>query len=224
MVDAVPKPIRSNQTGLHDNIATVWQRRGDAVFQRPISKHTAAAFDELKADMLKADQLIFDSCCGTGESSLRVGEWFPDALVIGIDKSADRLQRGRKTGEGAEPYKRQGNVIWVRADVIDFWRLAAQGGLCLHYHSIFYPNPYPKPEQLNKRWYAHPVFPTLLALGGDLEVRSNWAPYIADFAATLSQFSCKPKIGVEDVITPVSAFEKKYTEANMSAYRLRCSL
>ena len=44
-------------------------------------------------------------------------------------------------------------------------------------HYILYPNPYPKAKHLGRRWYGHPVFPYLLALGGVIRVRSNWEVY-----------------------------------------------
>ena len=60
--------------------------------------------------------LIIDSCCGTGDSTRNLAGRFPEALVVGVDKSAHRLARH-------QPGDRQ-NYALVRADVNDFWRLA----------------------------------------------------------------------------------------------------
>jgi hypothetical protein len=38
-------------------------------------------------------------------------------------------------------------------------------------HFMLYPNPYPKPSDLDKRWHGDSAFPILLNLGGTIEVR-----------------------------------------------------
>jgi tRNA G46 methylase TrmB len=75
------------------------------------------------------------------------------------------------------------NVILVRAELSDFWRLCSmeeEWNICRHY--LLYPNPYPKKSRLKSRWYAHPAFPILLQLGGCIVVRSNWKGYLEEFA------------------------------------------
>jgi tRNA G46 methylase TrmB len=75
------------------------------------------------------------------------------------------------------------NVILVRAELSDFWRLCSmeeEWNICRHY--LLYPNPYPKKSRLKSRWYAHPAFPILLQLGGCVVVRSNWKGYLEEFA------------------------------------------
>lgn len=105
----------------------------------------------------------------------------PDCMVVGVDRSEVRLSRGM----GLPP-----NALVVRADLPTFWRLMARssGPLSaqrLVRHCIFYPNPYPKPSQRRKRWGSHPALPTLLSLGGSLELRSNWRVYLEEFDQAL---------------------------------------
>lgn len=70
--------------------------------KKPIAGHTRAAFDQLQQqnpDLLvqsKDSKLILDSGCGTGRSSLVLGELFPDSFVIGVDRSMVRLQKNPK--------------------------------------------------------------------------------------------------------------------------------
>ena len=40
---------------------------------------------------------------------------------------------------------------------------------------------YPKKARLKSRWYAHPAFPIILQLGGDIIIRSNWKQYLEEF-------------------------------------------
>jgi len=86
------------------------------------------------------------------------------------------------------------NVLWVRAELVDLWRLILQhqrddetssSGSCwkIQSHYLLYPNPYPKKRRLKSRWYAHPSFPLILQLGGDeIVLRSNWETYLQEFA------------------------------------------
>jgi len=115
--------------------------------------------------------LWLDSCCGTGRSTLRLAEQNPGAFVIGVDKSGVRLERNaafRRSGDGAGAP----NAVLVRADCCDFWRLLWESGARVQRHTLFYPNPYPKPRDLPRRWHGDPAFPILLRLGGDLEARA----------------------------------------------------
>jgi hypothetical protein len=43
--------------------------------------------------ILYTDGYILDSGCGTGRSSLVLGHLFPNSIIIGIDRSLDRLSR-----------------------------------------------------------------------------------------------------------------------------------
>jgi tRNA (guanine-N7-)-methyltransferase len=105
--------------------------------------------------------LILDSCCGVGESSRLLARAFPNHYVIGVDQSASRLARG-----GGRAAECPANLDLVRADVVDYWRLLHEAGVRLDRHYLLYPNPWPKIGHLSRRWHGHPVFPTLLELGG----------------------------------------------------------
>jgi tRNA G46 methylase TrmB len=170
-----------------------------------------AAFESLSVLIGNEDRpLVLDSGCGTGASSRILAERHPDCLVIGVDKSASRLSRG---GMSESPHREE-NVIWLRADLATFWRLAVQAGWRLAHHYLLYPNPWPKPGHLQRRWHGHPVFPVLLQLGGRLEMRCNWAVYAQEFAAALRWSLSKEtpvvldEVGVE--VSSLSPFEAKY--------------
>jgi len=171
-------------------------------------------------DSTAAAGWVLDSGCGTGESTRSIARALPDCLVIGVDKSEARLAR---TGASSFPH-REGNVIWLRAELATFWRLALRAGWRLRHHFLLYPNPWPKPGQLRRRWHAHPVFPDLLRLGGRLELRCNWEIYAQEFAAATNQLlgTCvrpRPLAG-SAVTTP---FERKYRVSGHPLYSVSVS-
>lgn len=158
---------------------------------------------------------MLDSGCGVGESSRRLAERYPESLVIGVDKSAARLAKA----SGSE------NCRLLRADLYDFWRLAAGAGWRPRRHYLLYPNPWPKARHLQRRWHGSALLPALLALGGRLELRSNWQIYVREFAEALMIAGCETlEWGRFCPREPLSPFERKYHAAGQPLWRLRADL
>lgn len=210
------REIYTNQTGVHDNLEKVVLKHLNSEFRKPPAEHTVTAFKKV-ADAIAAvpdKPLIMDSCCGTGVSSRQIALAHPDAWVIGLDRSAKRLDK-----EYEEPLPE--NLIFAQVDCVDFWKLARQAGWQLQKHYLLYPNPYPKSVQLKYRWHGHPAFADLLALGGLLEVRSNWQLYIEEFSVAL-KLAGHATEGCE-VFDPagqyLTLFERKYCQSGQTVYR-----
>ncbi|CAM9466575.1 unnamed protein product [Choristocarpus tenellus] len=90
--------------------------------------------------------------------------------------SSCEARTGRKVEEIAPK-----NLLLIRADLVDFWLLAQRRGEWeVREHYLLYPNPHPKKSQLRGRWHGHPVFPTILRLGGRITVRSNWETFLQE--------------------------------------------
>lgn len=175
--------------------------------------------------------VILDSGCGTGESTIHIARRFPNNPVIGIDKSGMRLNKaGNPVQTAGEDVPR--NTFWIRAEVLDFWRLALDrvkaGEWAIPYHAVYYPNPWPKQSEATRRFHMHPIFPTLLALGQTTELRTNWEIYAREFAEAArivlsanaasanAQITCEPF----DPDSPETAFERKYKEAGQTLWRV----
>ncbi|MBB5393770.1 MULTISPECIES: tRNA (guanosine(46)-N(7))-methyltransferase TrmB [unclassified Herbaspirillum] len=215
-------PISSAQTGVHEQLAGLVARHAAHAFRKPIADYNRRAFEHSLAAWRAAGEapLILDTGCGVGLSTLHLAAQYPDHFVIGIDQSADRLARNTHW-EGAEP----GNLCFVRADLVDYWRLAADAGWRPARHYLLYPNPWPKIGHLARRWHGHAVFPTILQLGGHLECRSNWRIYVEEFAAALKQLSGQDT-AAEPYTTdaPITPFERKYLASGHSLWRCRATL
>ena len=162
-------------------------------------------------------KVILDSGCGTGESTLNIAIANPGIPVIGIDKSAARL-----TKAGAAPQ----NAFLVRAELLDFWRLALgkvkAGQWHIPYHALYYPNPWPKQSEASRRFHLHPIFPTLLQLGDAIELRTNWELYAREFAeaARIATPDCSIAREAFEPERPITAFERKYKEASQQLWRV----
>jgi hypothetical protein len=137
---------------------------------------------------------------------------------VGVDKSADRLGRHR----AALP----ANARLLRAELGDFWRCAVAAGWRLKAHYLPYPNPWPKARHYKRRWPAHPAFPWLLGLGGELEVRSNWRLYLEEWQVVLESLGIASRLSplAPTPEAPLSPFEGKYLASGHACYALRAAL
>jgi tRNA (guanine-N7-)-methyltransferase len=111
------------------------------------------------------------------------------------------------------------NMVFVRADLVDYWRLMAEAGIRLARHYILYPNPWPKIGHLARRWHAHPVFPFVPRLGGRLECRSNWNIYVEEFAVAGPADRPRGEMGIFEAPSPLTPFERKYRDSGQTLYR-----
>lgn len=206
------KVVTTNQQGIHKNLTAAVRRHLQSPSQKPFSEHTLVAFDHVCRWLInKTGRLILDSCCGTGESTANIARSNPEALVIGVDKSLHRLQRHESSAS---------NYILVQADLNDFWRLAVEAGWTLSKHFLLYPNPYPKSIHYKRRWHAGPAFPSIVSLGGELTVRSNWQLYIEEFVEALSIVDVPSACHEYYSDKPMTAFERKYWASGQSSWQL----
>ena len=242
--------VTSNQETLHKDLEEVVRKYARTTFLRPIAEHTQEAFAKaeefvrtfyenatcsVKADpatecgMTAPVAVILDSGCGTGESTIHIARRFPNIPVIGIDKSCDRLNKAgnpvQTAGDAIPP-----NAFWIRAELLDFWRLALDRvnahAWTIPYHAVYYPNPWPKQSEATRRFHMHPIFPTLLALGRTIELRTNWEIYAREFAEAarivLSENGESTEIKCETFMpaSPETAFERKYKDAGQTLWKV----
>ncbi|MGN6390394.1 MAG: tRNA (guanine(46)-N(7))-methyltransferase TrmB [Burkholderiaceae bacterium] len=217
------RTVSSIQDAPHQRLAEIVARHAAAPFRKPVAEHGRRAFETAAASWHAAGgaPLILDAGCGVGLSTRRLARRYPDHFVLGVDRSADRLGR-QVHWDGEAP----ANMLLLRADLVDFWRLVHAAGIRLARHYLLYPNPYPKPAQVQRRWHAHAVFPTLLALGGVFECRSNWRVYVDEMAAALRQAAGVPvsveaiaPCGVAGDDAPLTPFEEKYAASGHALWR-----
>ena len=121
------RQVRSSQTCVHPRLTHYLEKHFNSNWRQPLHVSTVNAFKQLLligGTELAGKDLILDAGCGTGESTRKIAERFPDSIVFGVDRSIHRLQ---KTGVGEFP-NRENNIFWVQAELETFWRLALQAG------------------------------------------------------------------------------------------------
>jgi tRNA G46 methylase TrmB len=215
------KEIQSNQQSNHSQLEKVVRRHLTNAFLKPYANHNRQAFEET-ADIIKhhTGPLIFDSFCGVGESSAYIAQQNPQAFIIGIDKSSHRINKHSVY----LPASKANNYHLVRADVDDFWRLAVAANWRLEKHYLLYPNPWPKAAHLKRRCHGSPLFPSLLQLGGTLELRSNWLVYLQEFKQALDIAGKKSQLDIFTPVTAITPFERKYMLSQHKLWRCVCEL
>ena len=226
--------VTSNQDDIYKNLEAVVRKYAATTFLRPVADHTREAFEQACEFVGEAGELVLDSGCGTGESTIHLARRFPNVPVIGVDKSAVRLS---KAGNERQLEASAGgscdvpaNAFWVRAELLDFWRLALEkvnaGEWKILHHALYYPNPWPKESEATRRFHLHPIFPTLLRLSPVTELRTNWEIYAREFkeAARIAGDCLSLNLDVDFAAfspeNPETAFERKYQAAGQPLYRV----
>jgi tRNA G46 methylase TrmB len=209
--------VISTQQEVHPGLEACVRKHLESPWLQPLHRPSQDAWQLLDKHgiFFGGQPLILDSGCGTGKSTRRLARLFPGHIVIGVDQSSSRLA---KSGMQSN-FLRLGNCVLLRAELATFWRLLLENNIKPERNFLFYPNPWPKPGHLSRRWHGHPVFPQLLALGGEIEMRCNWEVYAREFAmATGIATGAEPEVNKIQSKDAVSPFEQKYLERGQSLY------
>ena len=213
-MDANSRIVISSQPGVHPGLIRLLERHRSARWQKPPQLVDQPALDTLDAALdAHSGQLILDSFCGSGASSAWLGRHYPEALVVGVDKSAERLRKAPNLPD---------NVLLLRAHCEAVWRHLAHRSVRVSRHCLYYPNPWPKPGHLGRRIHGHPAFYELLELSGTIELRSNWQIYVEEFGTALLHNGVASAISVVNPDdAPISLFERKYRASGQVLWQLR---
>jgi len=213
------RSIQSAQAAPHPRLHDTVQKHLLMPFRRAPSAAGRTAFDAVTARL--REPFILDAGCGTGASTLALARQFPHRQVLGVDKSAARLAIGQRALARTDA---PGNVLLLQCELVDFWQLTAAAGLRCERQFLLYPNPWPKPEHLKRRWHAHPVFADLLKAGGKLELRTNWRIYADEFAQALRIAGFSAQCAPFAAQQPLTPFERKYAASGHALWRVEAVL
>jgi tRNA (guanine-N7-)-methyltransferase len=170
----------------------------------------------------KTSKVIVEVGCGVGLYSLREAEAHLENTYIAIEKTEIRsvpLIREAKTHDLK-------NLIPLRADatlVID--QIFPEKSVDVF--TFFYPNPWPKKRQANKRFMISPSFQAYqkaLKPGGEVCLTSNVKAYVEetrDFLENFWGFEINSFEKIDSDFPARTAFEKKYLERGDACYEVR---
>lgn len=235
------RSVTSNQESVHKDLAKIVCKYARTQYMRPIALHTREAFEEARKKIctwagrsdIASIPVVLDSGCGTGESTLHLARKFPDCAVLGIDKSEARIGK-RPEARQTDPEGPPPNAFWIRAELLDFWRLVLDNRWDVRYHAVYYPNPWPKQSECTRRFHMHPIFPTMMQLAPVTELRTNWEIYAQEFCDAVGilkkESESIPELaslrGIQAELSPLlpsspeTAFERKYAAAGQPLWRV----
>lgn len=215
------KTIITNQTDIHEKLDEVVNRHLQYPSKKPYQEHTKQAFAEIDKIVQAFDgDIILDSCCGVGQSTRLLAQRNPNALVIGVDKSAHRINRNVEELIEADSLKDVSNYHLIRADLNDFYRLVVLAKWPVTQHFILYPNPWPKSKHLQRRWHGSAVFPELMHIGQGIILRSNWRLYLEEFQQAADIVGINGDISEVTDNVPLTPFEAKYIASGQKCWQL----
>ncbi len=208
--------VTSSQTEVSHQLQQLVEKHLQQAFEKPLHRFSKSQFNTVNRLVNQSGlPIILDAGCGTGDSTIAFSERYPDKLVIGIDKSISRLGKHVKI----DSVYRHDNLILIHGDLVDYWRLIAQAEWPVEKHYILYPNPWPKPGQIKRCWYGHPVFPKMLSICRHIELRSNWKIYVNEFRLAYEQATgfkaTMKRLKPGEYLSP---FEKKYANSGHELY------
>ncbi|MCS6895252.1 MAG: tRNA (guanosine(46)-N7)-methyltransferase TrmB [Bacteroidia bacterium] len=114
--------------------------------------------------------LILEIGCGKGEFAVYLAQLYPDSLIIGLDRRADRLASGCRAAAAAS----LSNVRFWHGDALTMEAYFGPGEVSTLWFN--YPDPYPKRRHEKHRLF-HPrflrIYRTILRAQGELFFRSD---------------------------------------------------
>ncbi len=200
---------------IHPRLSDALARHQRHTDQTPIADFSYAIWPQVQAFAAAYSALILDLGCGTGESSQNLAQRHLHTGVLGLDRSSMRLRKA--------PSELSSRCLHLRGDQYDLLRLMRANNMRAEKVYLLYPNPSPKPEHLKRRWHAHPIWPTLLGVTDQIELRTNWSIYAQEFAFALRQSGWAvllESIKIDAANPALSLFEAKYARSEHLLWRV----
>ena len=159
---------------------------------------------------------------GQGLFAVQFSCHFPDKTLIAIERTKERFAqlKQRVTNNRCQ------NVIPIRANAVN-WITHCLPPCSVEGYFFWYPNPYPKPGQRNKRFHAMPFMGHLiytLQPGGTITMATNQEFYYTEARTYLVEtwgLTCRVDRQIASSEAPRTHFEKKYLARGDTCWELQ---
>jgi tRNA (guanine-N7-)-methyltransferase len=171
---------------------------------------------------LPAGPLWVDVGAGQGLFAVQFSRAYPNSTLIALERTQVRFARLQQRVQ----HNHCSNVIPIRANAIN-WITHCLPLQSVDGYFFWYPNPYPKPSQRNKRFHAMPFMDYLihtLKPQGTITLATNQEGYYAEaraFMVDVWGLTCLETRQIDPAESPRTHFEKKYLARGESCWELK---
>jgi tRNA G46 methylase TrmB len=208
--------VTGSQLAPHQQLISNLRKHQLHAFLKPVQPPDGA--DDL-LEFARALPLHLDAGCGTGESASEISRLNPETNVLAIDRSWKRLNAHQLVPPAGSA--RNGNVCIMHGDSIAVARWLLSKGLRIRKLWLLYPNPWPKIDQLKRRWHGHAAFPEIVDGVDQIELRTNWGIYAEEMHACLEAMARRVCLTTLHAEQPLSRFEAKYAASGHTLFQVR---
>ena len=162
--------------------------------------------------------------CGVGLHPITYASNHPNRSVIAIEHTREKYEKFTRR---IKSHQKLNNLIPVHANAISWISHMVPEGTVSRYF-LLYPNPYPKPRDLGKRWYAMPFMQQLiksLKQGGTINLATNCLFYAEEAKSHFNscwglKLSSSRELDISNLAEARTHFEYKYLERKEKCFDL----
>ncbi len=176
-----------------------------------------------KSDEIRGRPLDLEIGCGVGLHPILYARANPERVLIAVEHTPTRFSAFQSRVLGNPGLE---NLHPVHADAVEWVSHRVPPG-SLSRIFLLYPNPYPKPSDRKRRWYAMPFFGRLveaLQPGGEIHLSTNIPLYASEAREAFREIWGLRERRWETAQGSASSarthFEKKYLERGETCFTL----
>lgn len=189
---------------------------------KPIRSFTPPPTEDYPAFTTPKGPLDIEIGCGVGLHPIQYQGKNPNRTLVAIEHTKEKFEKFFRRFENHDSPK---NLIPIHANGIS-WTAQQLAENTVDRFYFLYPNPNPKPGDLNKRWYAMPFMHKVLEIlkpEGELILATNEKFYrdeAIDYFINVWNLKLKEETLLDKDYPHRTHFEKKYLERGQTCYNL----
>lgn len=157
--------------------------------------------------------------CGVGLHPILLAKRRPEWRIYGLERTKKKFEKFERRVKNHPELQ---HLVAIQDDGTS-WVIHRMPDKSIDELYLFYPNPYPKKHQRNKRFHFMPIFSLILKklkMGGLIYLRSNESWYLDEFKKVATRIWGMKLSAKKRVLTGETHFEIKYLEQNQNCHEL----